>query len=56
MAVACEYGHASVVQLLVERGANVNTTDGLGLTALHMCSREGQYVLRASVATARRPA
>jgi len=43
LAVACEYGHAAVVKLLVERGANVNTTDGLGQTALHISSRQGQY-------------
>ena len=41
LAAACEHGHAAVVQLLVERGADVNTTDGLGLTALHLSSRQG---------------
>ena len=45
LAVACEHGHAAIVQLLVARGAAVNMADDLGLTALHISSREGLYVL-----------
>ncbi len=53
--VACEKGHASVVRLLLERGADVNARDGKGRTALVLAGQQGHKdVVRLLVEAARR--
>lgn len=37
--LACDYNHVKIVQLLVQHGANVNTIDHLGKSALHFAIR-----------------
>jgi len=46
--LACQEGHADVVKVLLERGADVAATVGLGFTALHLAAmRDRREVTRA---------
>ena len=40
---AANHGHLAVVQLLVERGANIHFMDGDGFTALTIAAGEGHW-------------
>lgn len=42
--IAIRYGLASLCQLLLDKGADVNATDEFGSTALHSASRSGRSV------------
>ncbi len=39
--MACYLGHCSVAQLLIDRGADVNTVDAFGMTPLQRACEKG---------------
>eukprot|EP00522_Entomoneis_paludosa_P005503 CAMPEP_0172448238 /NCGR_PEP_ID=MMETSP1065-20121228/7292_1 /TAXON_ID=265537 /ORGANISM="Amphiprora paludosa, Strain CCMP125" /LENGTH=113 /DNA_ID=CAMNT_0013199669 /DNA_START=56 /DNA_END=397 /DNA_ORIENTATION=- len=44
--LACQHGHLSVVRLLLEMGASIETRDNIhGDTALHLASRHGHFAV-----------
>jgi ankyrin repeat protein len=43
--VACSGGHSSVVQLLIDAGADVNGQDDTGATPLFLASHAGHIVV-----------
>lgn len=42
--IACQIGELSLVELLLQHGAQVDAVDSLGRTSLHQCVLHGKYI------------
>lgn len=49
--VAAKYGHAGLVRLVLERGANIHDTDDVHMTALHLAASGGHQEVVAFLLT-----